>query len=190
MELDALKGAETILSTFTGIRCEAQLKKTFACKNSGTLSDIDNWLEKKGFEMISIDNTLAGRQTSKWSANNTDGVLISCDAVWRSQRIMERITNGSSEPVATKKMMCWHFINNMGGEAIRIFQLAIKSGIKMDWEGDKCDKSVKKLMLEHALSIYNSNSVELDEIMDIYNIMTNEKLPSAHLMRYEIDKLA
>ena len=86
MELDALIGLGGLISDVAGIRCECQLRQVFDDNKAALFFEVDSWLNNKGFDLISIDDTAIGRRTNLFSVDNNDGVLTSIDAVWINKK--------------------------------------------------------------------------------------------------------
>ena len=196
MELEALKGSESILSEVCGIRCEVQLKKTFSDPKSGIFAEIDQWLSQRNFELISIDNLLAGRQLNEWSSSDKDGVLVNVDAIWRNSAKMQMIISGSCPASEARKVICWHFINDLGAEALRILKICLDKGINLSVNNktsieDHADDIyiLNKLILEHILKIWNKPTISVDSLKVLYEKVFNTSIPEYHTIRYLIDDI-
>ena len=192
MELEALIGAGDLIHGMAGIRCEVQLQQVH--KGCSTFSEIDQWLNKLDFELISIDNLSAGRLKNRFASAENDGKLLSCDAVWMHK-------SNTSNRISFKKkiiFVLWQFINGLGSEALEgLYKLTTTQSVSEAVLGNRQDKEVcnlllstKKHILGQVLSLAATNANVTSDINQIYKKLFQTTLPETHLIRYEIESIA
>lgn len=191
MELDALKGAGELIHGTTGIRCEVQLQAVH--QGCSTFSEIDRWLDDKNFELISLDNLLAGRLTNQFSSNFEDGKLLSCDAIWINK-------NYKNPNISIRQLLIsciWLFCNGIGSESISLLNNYIdingsktfEENLSLHDEEKLMARMVQIMFLEHLLKSSLTNKNMHKETSGLYKSLFNDELPPQHLIRYKIESI-
>ena len=191
MELDALIGAGDLIHSTTGIRCEVQLQAVH--QGCSTFSEIDRWLQDKNFELISLDNLLAGRLRNSFSSSLEDGKLLSCDAVWINK-------NYQNQDISLNQLLMssiWFFCNGMGSEAITLLLKYMSNNgrefndkAKEDKNFGQLAKILNLMLLEHCLKSSLLNQEMGSKLNALYSYLFEKEIPPQHLIRYEIELIS
>ncbi len=80
-ELELLKGSVRQLeNSVLGVRCEVSFRSIY--KDAPLFSDINNYLDSFGFELLNLDYDGRGVVASPFTENQQYGYLVSTDGVW------------------------------------------------------------------------------------------------------------